>query len=175
MYYLPTASAKLLTNGTSTIGVPPNSVAIEGWEIDIGAGVTRVALTTGANAIPIIREYRSKLCNEIFCLYKWTFSSAVLIMCTCLTFGVGCFFLLWYYRREVQRFSDSWHKLLETVLLDASTPTRIVVFKYFFLLDAHLLCRCPWVSEATPPPPPQPPPSLNFFPINHCPTVCFYI
>ncbi|BFZ01460.1 hypothetical protein BsWGS_04499 [Bradybaena similaris] len=59
------ASAKLLTNGSSTIGVPPNSVSIEGWEIDIGIGVTRVALTTGNNAIPIIREYRSGSTKDV--------------------------------------------------------------------------------------------------------------
>jgi len=52
------ANAILLTN-TSKIGVSPNSVDVVGYEIDIGTGVTRVALSNTTPSVPVLREYTS--------------------------------------------------------------------------------------------------------------------
>ncbi|BFZ01461.1 hypothetical protein BsWGS_04500 [Bradybaena similaris] len=59
------ASAKLLTNASNTIGIAPNQVSIQGWEIDVGTGITRVALTTGASVVPVIREYNNGKTKDV--------------------------------------------------------------------------------------------------------------
>lgn len=58
------ATAKLLTNSTR-LGVAPNSVDLEAWEIDVGIGKTRVLLTTGANRIPVLRQFETDKLKEV--------------------------------------------------------------------------------------------------------------